>query len=257
MTPDPAAVLVDRRGGVLLLQLSRPERRNALATPVLLAVADALRDADSNETVRAVVLTGGSAIFAAGADIGELEVSRSDDPVESPRYLAWQEIRAFPKPLIAAVEGWCLGAGAELMMCCDIVVAAKGARIGQPETNLGIIPGAGGTALLPRLIGRPAAMDMVLTGEPISAQRAYDLGLVSRVTETGSAIAEALELATKIATRAPQALAQAKASVRAALDTPFSTHIREERQRFISLLGGCEIREGISAFREKRSPVWR
>ncbi|MGB3928299.1 MAG: enoyl-CoA hydratase-related protein [Sphingobium sp.] len=257
MTPDPSAILVDRRGGVLLLQLNRPEKRNPRATPLLLAVAEALRDAADDDAVGAVVMTGGDRIFAAGADIGELEASTSDDPVESPRYLAWQAIRAFPKPLLAAVEGWCLGAGAELMMCCDIVVAAKDARIGQPETNLGIIPGAGGTALLPRLVGPAVAMDMVLTGEPISAQRAYNLGLVARVTEPGSAIAEALELAAKIASRAPKALAQAKASVRAALDTPLSAHIRDERQRFISLLGGDEMREGIAAFRDKRPPLWR
>lgn len=258
MTPE-APLLISARPapGVLLLTLNRPERRNALATPLLMALVEALRGAEEDAALRAVVVTGSESVFAAGADLNELATSTDRDPVESPRFLAWSAIRAFPKPLIAAVEGWCLGAGAELMMCCDIVVAARDATIGQPETNLGIIPGAGGTALLPRRIGQALAMDMVLTGEPISAQRAHDAGLIARLADKGQALDAALALAEKLAGRAPLALRAAKASVRDAQSLDETEHLRAERERFVALLGSADKAEGIAAFKEKRAPVWR
>lgn len=256
--PDPQDLLVERPAeGVLLLRLNRPERRNALATPLLRAVADAIETAEGDDGVRVVVITGSDTLFAAGADIGELAASGADDPIETPRYLAWAAIRAFSKPLIAAVEGWCLGAGAELMMCADIVIAAKGAKIGQPETNLGIIPGAGGTATLPRRIGHARAMHMVLTGEPIGAEEAHAIGLIARLAEQGQALADALALAAKLAMRAPLALRAAKASIRDAEHLDEAAHLRSERVRFIELLGTADKAEGIAAFREKRAPNWQ
>ena len=242
--------------GVLLLTLNRPASRNALATPLLEMIARELMGAADDDTIRCVVLAGNEKVFAAGADLGELERSDGKEPIPGPRWNAWACIAGFPKPLVAAVEGWCLGAGCELMLRCDIVVAAENARIGQPETNLGIIPGAGGTALLPRLVGRAAALDMVLTGEPIHARRAYDLGLIARLARDGEALSDALTLASKLASRAPRALKAAKASIRDAADRSLSEHLCAERQRFLALLAGPEKAEGIAAFRERRDPVW-
>jgi enoyl-CoA hydratase len=243
--------------GVLLVRLNRPERRNALATSVLQWIAAELGQAEKEESVRAVVITGSDRLFAAGADIDELSAGSSDDEVSSPRFHAWAQIRAFPKPLIAAVEGWCLGAGAELMMCADIVVAGTDAKIGQPETNLGIIPGAGGTASLTRLVGRALAMKMVLTGEPIYALDAQRAGLIAEVTEDGHALARALTIATQLAARAPLALLAAKASIRDSSRMDEAEHLISERKRFIALLGSTDKKEGIAAFREKRLPQWR
>ena len=257
MTPDEPMLLQDRRGdGVLVLTLNRPAQRNALATPLLEAVASALSDAHRDACVRCVLIAGNAKVFAAGADLDELARSDGSEPPEGPRWQAWAAISRFSKPLIAAVEGWCLGAGSELMLRCDIVVAGRGARIGQPETNLGVIPGAGGTVLLPRVVGWAVAMDMVLTGEPITGERAHAIGLISRVVEDGSALQQATELAVKLAARAPKALRVAKASVKAASTTPVDEHLLAERKDFLSLLSGAEKAEGISAFREKREACW-
>ena len=258
MPEEQPLLLVERPAtGVLLLKLNRPERRNALATPVLCEIADALARAEKDTDVRAVVLTGNETLFAAGADLNELAQTGSDDPVESPRFKAWGEIRRFAKPMIAAVEGWCLGAGAELMLCADIVVAGKGAKIGQPETNLGIIPGAGGTAILPRRVGTALAMRMVLTGEPIGADEARDAGLIAYVTDAQGALPKALDLAQKLAGRAPLALMAAKASIRDAEQLGEDAHLRAERKRFIALLGTQDKAEGIAAFKEKRAAAWK
>ncbi|WP_168073810.1 enoyl-CoA hydratase-related protein [Caulobacter sp. SSI4214] len=257
MTPDPQLLCSTAAPGVLLLCLNRPERRNALATPLLCAVAEALEEASRAPEVRAVVLTGGDAVFAAGADIDELAAADAGDPVQGPRFLAWKMVRAFPKPLIAAVEGWCLGAGAELMMCCDIVVAGQTARFGLPETNLGIMPGAGGTASLPRRIGRAMAMRMVLTGEPIDASAACAAGLISEVVEAGQALDAAVTLAQTIAARSASAMQAAKASINQAETLSEPDHLLAERLRFVALLGTPDKIEGVRAFKEKRPAQWR
>ena len=257
MTPDAAILLEQRQdNGVLLLTLNRPAQRNALATPLLEAIAAALRAADRDNGIRSVVITGNDKVFAAGADIEELARSDGSEPVEGPRWIAWNTIAAFSKPLIAAVEGWCLGAGSELMLRCDIVVAGRNAKLGQPETNLGIIPGAGGTAILPRKVGMATAMDMVLTGEPITGERAYQLGMVARLVDDGQALASGLELAARLASRAPEALRVAKASILHSSNSTLGDHLRVERERFLGLLAGAEKAEGIAAFREKRPPDW-
>ena len=244
-------------GSVLLLRLNRPEQRNALSTPTLLAIVEELTAAEANPGVGAVVITGSMSVFAAGADINELVESTGSNEVESPRFLAWQVIRDFSKPLIAAVEGWCLGAGCELALCCDIVVAGTSARFGQPETNLAIIPGAGGTATLPRRIGQQRAMLMVLTGRPISAADALECGLIAAVAQEGEALKSAIELASEIAQRAPRAIRAAKASIRLASSTDEADHLRRERELFVDLLGSEDKTEGIRAFKEKRSAIWK
>lgn len=240
-----------------LVRLNRPEKRNALATDLLGRIADALDQAATDPAVRVVVLTGSDRIFAAGADINELAERDTAGALSDLRPAIWARIRGFPKPLIAAVEGWSLGAGNELVMCCDLVVAGQGARFGQPETNLGIIPGAGGTAILPRLVGRSRAMKMVLLGDPLTAAEARDAGLVAEVTEDGEALATALQLAERIAGRAPIAMQQGKAMVRASFETHQAAHLVMERQAFSALFGTADKREGTTAFFEKRDPVWR
>ncbi|KEZ21043.1 Enoyl-hydratase isomerase [Sphingobium yanoikuyae] len=254
--PDDILHVEAKAEGVLLLRLNRPEKRNALATDLLGAVADALDVAISDEAVRAVVLTGADKFFAAGADINEIASKDVGGALLDIRPSIWARIRAFPKPLVAAVEGWSLGAGNELVMCCDLVVAGRSAKFGQPETNLGIVPGAGGTATLPRLVGRARAMKLVLLGEPMTADEAQASGLVNDVVDDGGALSAALELAARIAARAPLAMQQGKALVRASLETTQAAHLLLERQGFSALFGSADKREGIASFFEKRSPIW-
>lgn len=250
-------LLVERAGNHgLLLRLNRPEKRNALATDLLRRVAEALDQAAEDAMVRAVVITGSDRFFAAGADIRELAARHTAGALADPRPAIWARIRGFAKPLIAAVEGWSLGAGNELVMCADLVVAGQGAKFGQPETNLGIIPGAGGTATLPRLVGRSRAMKMVLLGDPLSAAEALEAGLVAAVVDDGQALEQALELAARIAARAPLAMQQGKAMVRATFETHQSAHLLLERQAFSALFGTADKKEGTTAFFEKRDPLW-
>jgi enoyl-CoA hydratase len=255
---DQTLLLADRGAdGVLTLTLNNPEKRNALATPVLGLIADALDAVRDDADIRCVVITGSTKVFAAGADINELAQKDAADALADTRPSIWARIRTFPKPVVAAVEGWCLGAGNELLMCCDLSVAGASAKFGQPESNLGIIPGAGGTATLPRIVGRMKAMHMVLLGQPIDAPTAQRLGLVLEVVADGAALARAGELATAIAARAPVAVRQAKAMVNAAFDLPHAAHLAAERQAFSALFGTDDKREGIAAFLAKRNPDWR
>lgn len=241
----------------LLLRLNRPEKRNALATDLLGRVANALDAASADPDIRVVVLTGSDRFFAAGADINELAARETAGALADPRPAIWARIRGFGKPLIAAVEGWSLGAGNELVMCCDLVVAGQGAKFGQPETNLGIIPGAGGTAILPRLVGRSRAMKMVLLGDALNAADAQAAGLVAEVVDDGQALSAALDLAARLAKRAPIAMQQGKAMVCAAFETHQAAHLLLERQAFSALFGTSDKREGTTAFFEKRDPQWR
>lgn len=250
-------LLVQRSGkGVARLTLNNPEKRNALATPLLAMVADALDSLRDDDAVRCVIITGGEKVFAAGADIDELGEKDVAGALADVRPGIWARIRGFPKPIVAAVEGWCLGAGNELLMCCDLAVAGEGAKFGQPETNLGIIPGAGGTATLPRVVGRMSAMSMVLLGQPIDAATALRLGLVLEVVEAGKALERAEALAAVIAERAPLAIRQGKALVNAAFEQPHSAHLTAERQAFSALFGTADKAEGIAAFKDRRQAKW-
>lgn len=249
-------VAMDPMPGVRVLRLHRPDRRNALSTPLLARVGEALAAANRDGGVRVAVVTGGPDLFAAGADIAELAALGADEPVDGARFRAWQSVRAFGKPSIAAVEGWCLGAGLELAMACDLILAGDGARLGQPETNLGILPGGDATALLPRLVGRALATRMILTGEPIDAAAALAAGLVADVVPAGTALDAALALAGRLAARAPLALHAARASLRDADSLPLSEHLLAERRRFVELLGTADKAEGVAAFLEKRGPRW-
>lgn len=254
---EPDILLTERPAeGVCVLRLNRPDKRNALATDLLAAIADALDRLASDAATRCVVITGSDRVFAAGADINQLALMDAAAAVADPRPALWARVRAFPKPLIAAVEGWSLGAGNELVMCCDLAIAGEGAKFGQPETNLGIVPGAGGTATLPRLVGRSLAMRMVLTGEPVGARDALAAGLVSEVVPDGDALATAVGLAEKIARRAPLAMQRAKQLVRSAFDLPHGDHLSLEREGFAALFDTADKREGVTAFLERRQPEW-
>lgn len=258
MKEERTMLIIERvEEAVLLIRLNRPEKRNALATDLLGAVADALDEAERDETLRCVVITGSDKFFAAGADINEMASRATAGALCDPRPAIWGRIRNFPKPLIAAVEGWSLGAGNELVMCCDLVIAGQGAKFGQPETNLGIIPGAGGTAVLPRLVGRARAMRMVLLGDPLSAQEAQVAGLVTEVVEDGVALGVALSMASRLAGRAPLSMRQGKALVKAAFEMPLTAHLAMERQAFSALFGTADKAEGVSAFLEKRDANWK
>ena len=258
MSLSSEILIVERPAdGIVVLRMNRPDQRNALATNLLTAMADALGAAADDEAVRCVVVTGSERVFAAGADVGEMASRTGVGALLDVRGGLWSRIRGFPKPLVGAVEGWCLGAGLQLLMCCDLAVAAEGARFGQPETNLGIIPGAGGTATLPRLIGRVAAKKLVLLGDPIDAGEALALGLVSDVSPAGQALRAALDLASRLTARAPLALRQAKAMISATFDLPHSAHLAAERQAFAVLFATEDKEEGVSAFLEKRVPQWK
>ncbi len=240
--------------GVLTITLNRPEAYNALRTQLLSEIADVLQWAAGNDDVRAVVVTGNEKVFAAGADIKEMAALDAVGVLNDPRVLHWRTIAQFTKPLIAAVNGFALGGGCELVMHADIVIAGDNAQFGQPEINLGIIPGAGGTQRLLRTVGKSMAMQLVLSGEFISAAQARDFGLVSEVTIPERSLERATELARKIATKPPIAVRQAKEVLLKAYETTLDSGLSLERKAFTLLAATEDRNEGIAAFMEKRKP---
>ncbi|MDH0732035.1 2,3-dehydroadipyl-CoA hydratase [Pseudomonas sichuanensis] len=238
--------------GVRLLTLHRPQALNALSTELLAELAAELDAAERDEHTRAVIITGSRKAFAAGADINEMAERDLVGILNDPRVSHWQRIAAFAKPLIAAVNGYALGGGCELVMCADIVIAGSDARFGQPEINLGVIPGAGGTQRLLRAVGKPLAMQMVLSGEAIDARHALHAGLVSEVTEPELTVERALQVARVIAAKAPLAVRLAKEALLKAQDTDLASGLRFERHAFTLLAGTADRNEGIRAFQEKR-----
>ncbi|MFN8572213.1 MAG: enoyl-CoA hydratase-related protein [Gemmatimonadaceae bacterium] len=249
-------VLRDLRGRVLLLTINRAEKRNALNAAVRAALLQALDEAATDREVGAIVITGaGGKAFVAGADIGEFA---ERTVVEQGRVMqarsALEAIERLPKPVIAAISGYCLGGGLELAMTCDIRIASTEASFGQPEINLGIIPGGGGTQRLPRLIGLGAALKMVLTGEPIPAAEALRLGLVEEVLPPDEVLPRAMQLAERMASRPAVALAAAKEATRAALATTLAEGLRVERGLYLLAFGSKDKSEGVQAFLAKRAP---
>lgn len=233
--------------GVRLITLQRPDALNALNTELLGELAAELDAAEQDGNTRAVVLTGSRKAFAAGADIKEMAERDLVGILNDPRVGYWQRIAAFSKPLIAAVNGFALGGGCELAMHADILVAGEDARFGQPEINLGIMPGA---------VGKPLAMQMVLTGEAIDARHAQRAGLVSEVTQPELTVERALQIARSIAAKAPLAVRLAKEALLKAQDTDLASGLRFERHAFTLLAGTADRSEGIRAFQEKRQPAY-
>lgn len=245
---------IEHMAGWARLVLDRPEARNALNTALLAEIAAALTGLAQDAGCRAVVITGAGGHFAAGADITEIEGKTAAEGAVDPRKGHWAAIRAFPKPLIAAVDGFALGGGFELALMADILVLGQTARVGLPETTLGLIPGAGGGQRLLALAGRARAMRMVLTGEIIDAATARDWGIAAYLAE-GDAGVLAGELAARLAGRAPLALMAAKRALVAGDEAALA--LDAERAAFEALLDSADKREGIRAFRDKRKPEFR
>jgi enoyl-CoA hydratase len=244
--------------GVRRITLNRPKVLNALRSTLLEELAAEIVRVRDDTEIRAVVLTGNERAFAAGADIAEMADRTSADVIGMDKRTAcWQILRAFPKPLIAAVNGFALGGGCELAMCADIIVAGEGARFGQPEINLGLIPGAGGTQRLTRAVGKSRAMKMVLTGEAIDARAALAAGLIAEVVPPELTLDRALELAEAIAAKPPIAVRLAKEAVLKAQETTLEAGLDYERKAFTILFSTEDRREGVQAFLEKRKPNFK
>jgi enoyl-CoA hydratase len=254
---DAKFVKVDRNGFVAILTLNRPDKLNALSPELLRELADDLETLNADTEVRVCVLTGGAKVFAAGADIEAMaKASPVDIYVRKTRQL-WQRIWSLDKPLIAAVNGVAFGGGCELAMSCDLIVAGESARFGQPEIKLGIMPGAGGTQRLARAVGPYRAMEMVLTGEPMSAREALAAGLVNRVVADDRVLDEALKLAQIISERPPVAVRLARKALRFGIERTLQEGLEFERRNYLMVYGTEDQKEGMGAFLEKRKPNFK
>ena len=251
-------ILVEKREEeVALITLNRPKALNALNAQVIQELNAALASLDDDDEVAAVVITGSEKAFAAGADIKEMLDRDYADAYASDFIAAWNAVAARKKPIIAAVAGYALGGGCELAMMCDIILAADNAKFGQPEINLGTIPGAGGTQRLTRAIGKAKAMEMILTGRMMDAEEAERAGLVARVVPAGDLTDEALKLGSTIAAKSRPIVRMAKEAVNAAFETGLAEGMRFERQTFYATFATEDRKEGMSAFTEKRSPHFK
>ncbi|NLG08147.1 MAG: enoyl-CoA hydratase [Deinococcales bacterium] len=250
-------VRVERlEGGVGLLRIDRSERRNALNQATLQELAEAARAFDRDEAVGCLVITGDERAFAAGADVTEMDGKGVPDMLGAYRFESWEALARVRKPIVAAVSGYALGGGLELAMLCDMIVASESAKLGQPEIDLGIMPGAGGTQRLTRQLGKYLAMEVILAGRLLTAQEALQHGLVNRVVPVEGYLESALELARAVAARAPQAVRLAKSAVNRA-QGPLQEGLEFERNAFYLLFGTEDQKEGVRAFLEKREPRWR
>ncbi len=259
MSEPESFIVVERQPEqrTALVRFNRPKQLNALNAVVMDQLCAALEELDRDEEVRSIVVTGNERAFAAGADIGEMAEATPVDMLRGNRISQWDRVRRVTKPVIAAVNGWCLGGGCELAMTLDLIVAGEGARFGQPEINIGVIPGAGGTQRLARAIGKARAMEMVLSGEPMGAAEARDRGLVARVVPDELVVEDALALAAQIATKSPIAVRLAKESVNAAYEMSLTEALAHERRLFYLLFATEDQKEGMAAFLEKRTPEFR
>jgi enoyl-CoA hydratase len=250
-------VLVERDEPIAVCLLNRPQQLNALSDELMDELVGTLRELDADEGIRCIVLGGSERAFAAGADIGELARASAIELYYARRVERWDAIRNLWTPLVAAVSGYCLGGGCELAMSCDLIVASESAEFGQPETGLGIIPGAGGTQRLTRAVGKSLAMDVILSGRRLSAREALAAGLVARVVAKEAWLEEAKRLARDIAEKGPVASRLAKESVNRAYETTLSAGLEAERRALYLAFASEDAKEGLTAFTEKRKPEFR
>jgi enoyl-CoA hydratase len=248
---------VSDRGRVRIIALDDPETRNSLSPAMLSGLRQELERADADEGVGCIVVAGGDKVFAAGADIRLLAEAGATDMYLGRRREEWDAIRRVRTPMVAAVSGACLGGGLELALSCDLILCSERSKFGLPETALGLIPGAGGTQLLTRIVGLSLAMDVILSGRVLSGPEAVAAGLASRAFPTDSWLEDATRVATEVAARPAVAQLLAKESVRRSLDVPLDAGIEAERRAFSMVLGSEDAREGLAAFLEKRAPSWR
>ena len=251
----PDMILVETQGAVGLIRLNRPQALNALCDQLMDELGTQLLAFDADPAIAAIVLTGSEKAFAAGADIKEMK-DRSYPNVFLHDFIGglWETVLQVKKPVIAAVAGFALGGGCELAMMCDMIIAADTAKFGQPEINLGVIPGAGGSQRLTRAVGKSKAMEMVLTGRMMDAAEAERANLVTRVVPADMLIAEAVKIGSKIAALSSVAVAMGKEAVNRAFESTLVEGVRFERRLFLSLFGTPDAREGMAAFAEKRMP---
>lgn len=240
-----------------LVQLNRPKVLNALNRGLMAELMDALEQFNRDADVGAIVISGNEKAFAAGADIKEMANASPVDMLDNPFIDYWDRLRKIGKPVIAGVSGFALGGGCELMMACDMVIASESAKLGQPEINLGVIPGAGGTQRLTKAVGKAIAMEMVLNGRLLTANEALHYGLVNRVVPTEVYLEEAIKFAAEIAARALVALRMAKEAVNAAFEMSLQAGLAHERRLFYMLFSTEDQKEGMDAFVNKRQAEWK
>jgi len=250
-------ILTEQREAVGLVTLNRPQALNALSEALLLELMAALEAFDANDAVNVMVIAGSDRAFAAGADIREMAEKDAQGMADHNPFESFGRIRHLQKPVIAAVSGWALGGGCELALACDLIVASETARFGLPEVTLGVLPGAGGTQLLPRAVGRRLALEMILNNRTLTAQEALAAGMVNRVVPARRWLEEALSLAGEIAGRAPLAVRAAKRLSVRSQELPLTEGIAEEEREFFRLFDSLDQKEGMAAFLEKRPPQWK
>ena len=250
-------ILTEIRGRVGLVTLNRPQAMNAFNFTMTRELMDALEAFDRDDSVGAMVVTGSQKAFAAGADIKEMADKTVQEMYDRDPIAQFGRIRAIRKPVIAAVSGWALGGGCEVAMSCDMIVASETAKFGQPEINLGVIPGAGGTQRMTRAVGKVIAMEILLNDRKLSAEEALRYGLINRVVSVEAYLEEAVKLAQEIASRAPLAVRSAKKMVNQAYERFLGDALDEEKKEFYSLFASEDQKEGMRAFAEKRKAEWK
>ena len=250
-------ILTEIRNRVGLITLNRPKAMNALNNQLMREVMDALESFDRQEDIGVMVITGNEKAFAAGADIKEMADKSTSEMKDRDYTAVFDQIRSIRNPVIAAVSGWALGAGCEVALSCDMIVASESAKFGQPEITIGVIPGAGGTQRLTRAVGKAIAMEMILNNRTLHAQEVYQFGLVNRVVPVETYLEEALKLAEEIASRAPLAVRAAKKMINQVYEESLSDGLAEEKQEFYNLFSSQDQKEGMQAFIEKRKPEWK